>query len=106
VSNLEKQTKISFLFLGLFILFSVLHNLTFGLTGLEEPVFFTLSLASFLAFALSLAYSSVTYARSGKPKDLWKLGFLGLLGIFGFFPRFGSGFFGLYGFFGFFGLKK
>jgi len=101
-----KQTKISFLLLGLAVLSAVLHNAVFGLFGVEEPVFFSLTLLLFLGFLVSLSYNIITYIRKGKPKDLWKLGWLGLLGLVGLLPGFGPGFYGLYGFFGFFGLRK
>jgi len=59
-----------------------------------------------LAFAGSLFYNVFTYKTKGKPKDIWRLGWIGLLGLLGLLPGFGPGFFGLYGFFGFFGIKK
>lgn len=103
---MEKQTKISFGLLALSIVLAVLHNALYGLIGIEEPVFFSLTLLLALAFVISLAYNIFTYSQKGKPKDLWKIGWLGLLGLIGLLPRFGPGFYGLYGFFGFFGLKK
>lgn len=103
---MEKQTKVSYLLLGFFILFGFIHNFVYALFSLEEPVFFSLSLLSFFAFLGSIIYSLITYFRKGRPKDIWKLGWLGLLGLLGFSSRFGTRFYGLYGFFGFFGLKK
>lgn len=103
---MEKQTRITYLLLGLAVLLSVLHNLVYALFGVEEPVFFSLTLLSFLGFLVSIGYNIFTYIRRGKPKDLWKVGWLGLLGLVGLLPNFGSGFYGLYGFFAFFGLKK
>lgn len=101
-----KQIKISLLILILAVISAVLHNAVYGLFGFEEPVFFSLTLLLFLAFVVSIGFNIFTYIRKGKPKDLWKLGWLGLLGLIGFLPNFGPGFYGLYGFFAFFGLRK
>lgn len=103
---MEKQTKISFRLLGLAVVLAILHNAVYGFFGVEEPVFFSLALLLFLAFLVSLGFNIFTYIRKGKPKDLWKLGWLGLLGLVGFLPNFGPGFYGLYGFFALFGLRK
>jgi hypothetical protein len=103
---MEKQTKLSYQLVAAFFILAVLHNLVYGLLGMEEPFFFTLSLLSFLGFILSLFYNIFTYLKKGIPQDIWKLGWLGLLGLVGLLPRFGSEFYGLYGFFAFFGLKK
>lgn len=103
---MEKQTKISYWLLAGFFVFSILHNFVYGLVGIEEPVFFSLSLLLFLTFIFSIFYNIFTYIKKGTPEDLWKLGWFGLLGLIGFLPRFGPGFYGLYGFFGFFGLRK
>jgi len=102
---MEKQTKITYLFFGLAILSSVLHNAVFAIFKFEEPVFFFLSLISILCFILSIIYNTFTYIRKGKPEDLWKLGWLGLFGLIGLLPNFGLGFYGLFGFYGFFGAK-
>lgn len=103
---MEKQTKLSYYLLGLSIISSVLHNVVYGLFGIEEAIFFSLTLLLALAFIISIFYNIFTYIKNGKPKDLWKLGWLGLLGLIGFLSNFGPGFYGLYGFFGFFGLRK
>ena len=103
---MEKQTKITYLLLVGGVVGSIIHNLIYGAFLVEEPVFFLISIFSFLAFIASIPYSLFTYKTQGKPKDLWKLGWLGLLGLIGLLPNFGPGLYGLYGFFGFFGLKK
>jgi len=103
---MEKQTKLSYYLLASSIISSVLHNVVYGLFGVEEAIFFSLTLLLALAFIISIFYNIFTYIKNGKPKDLWKLGWLGLLGLIGFLPNFGPGFYGFYGFFGFFGLKK
>jgi len=61
-----KQIKISFLLLGLAVLFSVSHNMVYALFGIEEPVFFSLTLLLFLAFVVSIPYNIFTYIRKGK----------------------------------------
>lgn len=103
---MEKQTKLPYWLLASSIISSILHNVVYGLSGVEEPIFFSLTLLLALAFIVSVFYNIFTYIKNGKPKDLWKLGWLGLLGLIGFLPNFGPGFYGFYGFFGFFGLKK
>jgi len=102
----EKQTKTSYFLLAVAVASSILHNLIYGLFGVEEPVFFALALLLFFAFLASIIYNLYTYKKRGEPKDLWKLGWLGLLGWLGFFSRFGPRLYGFYGFFGFFGLKR
>ena len=103
---MEKQTKITYWFLAGGVISSIIHNLVYALFNFEEPVFFFISLLAFLGFLLSIPFNIVTYKLKGKPKDLWKLGWLGLIGLLGFLPWFGYGFYGFYGFFGFFGLRK
>ncbi len=103
---MEKQTKITYLLLVGGVVGSIIHNLIYGSLGVEEPVFFFVSVFSFLAFFASIPFNLFTYKTKGKPKDLWKLGWLGILGLVGLLPNFGPGFYGLYGFFGFFGFKK
>lgn len=103
---MEKQTKLSYWLIVSSIICATLHNLTYGLLGIEEPIFFLLTLLFFFAFIVSVVYNIFTYIKEGEPKDLWKLGWLGLFGPLGFIPRFGASFYGLYGFFAFFGLEK
>lgn len=103
---MEKQTRLSYWLLFSSIICSILHNAVYGLFGIEEPIFFSLTLFLALAFIVCVFYNIFTYKTKGTPKDLWKLGWLGLLGLIGLLPNFGPGFYGLYGFFGFFGLRK
>lgn len=102
---MSKQVKLSYLLFVLAIIFSILHNLIYALFKFEEPVFFILVLLSFLGFFVSIIYNLITYITKGKPKDLWKLGWLGLFGLVGLIPGFRCGLFGFFGFFGFFGAK-
>jgi len=103
---MQKQTKISYWLITGAIISVILHNAIYGLFGVEEPVFFILTLLLALAFVVSVVYNIVTYIRKGTPKDLWKLGWLGLLGLMGLIPGFGPGFYGFFGFYAFFGLKR
>lgn len=103
---MSQQIKITYIFFGLAILSSILHNLIYGIFKLEEPVFFMLAILAFLAFVVAVIYNLIRYLIKGQPKDLWKLAFLGLFGLIGLIPNFGPGFYGFFGFFGFFGAKK
>lgn len=102
---MEKQTKITYWTLAIAIFSAILHNLIFALTGIEEAVFFFLTLIAALGFAISVVYNIILHRTKGKPKDIWKLGFLGLVGLIGLIPKF-TGFFGFFGFFAFFGLRN
>ena len=103
---MTKPVKITYIFFGLAVLSSFLHNAIYGIFKIEEPVFFMLALILFLAFIGSIIYNLITYFAKGKPKDIWKLAFLGLIGLIGLIPNFGPGFYGFFGFFGFFGARK
>lgn len=103
---MEKQTKTTFWLIGGSILFSILHNFVYGAFGIEEPLLFFLCLGLFLGFLASVVYNIFTYRTKGKPKDLWRLGWLGILGLLGALPDFKKGFFSFYAFFGFYGLKR
>ncbi len=103
---MEKQTKISYWFLFGGIGGSVVHNFVYGLFKIEEPIFFFISIFSFIAFLVSLIFNLITYKLKGRPKDLWCLSWIGLFGLLGFLKSFGPRFFGLYAFFAFFGFKK
>lgn len=103
---MEKQTKISCWLFSLVLLLSILHNAVFGLFRIEEPVFFILALMFAFGFAVSVIYNTATYIKKGRPRDLWKIGFIGLFGLIGLWPKFGAGFYGFFAFFAFFGLKK
>ena len=103
---MEKPTKITFgLILGS-ILSAILHNLVYGLFGSEEAFFFLLCLGLFLGFLVAVVYNVFTYRTRGKPKDLWRLGWLGVLGLIGALPGFKKVFSAFYAFFGFYGLKR
>lgn len=103
---MEKQTKITFWLISGSILVAIVHNFVYGALGIEEPLLFLLCLGLFLGFLVSVVYNIFTYRTKGKPKDLWRLGWLGLLGLLGTLPGFKKGFFGFFGFYGFFGLKR
>lgn len=103
---MEKQTKVTFWMIGGSIVSSIFHNFVYGAFGVEEPLFFLLGLGLFLGFLVSVVYNVFTYRTKGKPKDLWKLGWLGLLGLLGALPGFTKGFFAFYAFFGFYGLER
>lgn len=100
---MEKHTKLIYLFLLIYIVSTVTHNLYYVFTSIEETPLFIVAMASLVLFLLSILYGVFSFIRKGKPKDLWKVGWIGFLGFLGFIPGFGIGFFGLYGFYGFFG---
>jgi uncharacterized membrane protein HdeD (DUF308 family) len=101
---MEKQTKITYILVGLSILSVILHNALYGLFEIEEPVFFVLTFVFAISFVISVICRTISYFRKGEPKDLWKLGFLGLLGLLGLVST--PGFYGFFGFFGFFGARS
>ena len=101
---MTKQTKITYILIGLSTLFVILHNAFYGFFKIEEPVFFTLTFIFAISFIISVIYNTISYFRKGEPKDLWKLGFLGLLGLLGLITT--PGFYGFFGFFGFFGARN
>jgi len=103
---MTKSTILSYLLFGLFIVSVFLHNAIYALFLIEEPVFFILSLFLFFIFLVLVFYNVTTYATTGKPKDLWKLGWIGLFGLIALVPGFSYGLFGFFGFFAFFGTKK
>ncbi len=103
---MTKSVILSYLLFGLSIVSGFVHNAIYGLFLVEEPVFFMLNLIFFLAFLISVFYNIVIYMKTGKPKDLWKLGWIGLFGLIALVPGFSYGLFGFFGFFGFFGAKK
>ena len=71
---MEKGTKLTYLLLVTAILSSVLHNLVSACLGIEEPVFFFLTLIAAAAFLVSIPVNLYTYKTKGRPKDLWRLG--------------------------------
>ena len=102
---MEKHTKITYILFIITIVSAIIHNVFYGIFKFEEPLFFTLTIAGALAFAGSVVYNIILHRTKGKPKDIWKLGFLGLVGLLGLIPGF-TGFFGFFGFFAFFGLRN
>lgn len=102
---MEKQTKTTFYLLGSAVFAVLFHNLIYELFGVEEPVFFSLALLLALVFVVSVAADVYSYLNKGKPKDIWKLGWLGLLGLFGAITG-NLAFTAFYVFFAFFGFKK
>jgi Mn2+/Fe2+ NRAMP family transporter len=103
---MEKQTKITYILVGLSVLSVILHNAFYGLFKIEEPVFFILTFVFAISFVISVIYSTISYFKKGEPKDLWKLGWIGFLGLLGLIPTLSYGFFGFFGFLGFFGAKS
>ena len=101
---MEKQVKIIYILIGLTILSVILHNAFYGLFKIEEPVFFISTFIFAISFVVSVIYSTISYFKKGKPRDLWKLGFLGLLGLLGLVAT--PGLYGFFGFFGFFGARS
>lgn len=95
---MEKQTKISYTLLALYIAAFIL--------SIYSEMFAVAALVLLVLFFLSLLFNVFMYLRTGKPKDVWKFGWIGFLGFLGFVPGLGVAFFGLYGFYGFFGFKK
>lgn len=105
---MDRGTKTSYLLLLSFVIYLVANYLLL-LSSPESTAVVALQFAGlliFILFVISMLVNIFTYLRNGKPKDLWKLGFIGIIGFLGFLPGFGQGFFGLYGFYGFFGFKN
>jgi len=101
---MEKQTKITYILVGLSVLSVILHNAFYGLFKIEEPVFFILTFVFAISFVISVIYYTISYIKKGEPRDLWKIGFLGLFGLIGLIAS--PGFYGLFGLFGFFGARS
>ena len=101
---MEKQIKTIYILAGLSILSFILHNVFYGFFKVEEAVFFILTFVFAFSFVAFVLCSTVSCFKKGKPRDLWKLGFLGLLGLLGLAA--GSGFYGFFGFFSFFGTRN
>ena len=70
---MKKQTKITFILLGLAVLSAILHNAVFAIFEIEEPVFFILTLLFALAFVVSVFWNLILILRDmlgkKKPKD-------------------------------------
>ncbi len=81
---MEKDVLICF---GLFFVAfgsAIIHNVIYGF-GVEEPVFFLISVASFVGFFIYLVFLVAKRIMTGRPRELWKLGYLGFAGFLGFF---------------------
>ena len=102
---MEKATKTTYILFGLAVGFSIWHNVLYGLSLVEEPVSFILSLLFLLGFIVLLVYNTISFVQKREPKDLWKLGWLGIFGLIGLLPNFKDGFFGFFGFFAFLGAR-
>ncbi len=102
----ERQTSLTFALAGLAMLSLLSHEFFSAHFNLRNPSLFPLAFLYIFAFPLMLIYDVYTYHHEGKPKDLWKIGFLGLFGILGALPRLEVSFYGFFGLFAFFGLKK
>ncbi len=66
---MKKQTKITFILLGLTVLSTILHNVFYAIFEVEEPVFFILTLLFALGFVVSVFWSLILMLRKKKPKD-------------------------------------
>jgi hypothetical protein len=98
---MEKQTKITYLLAILLVFVSIFQKEVFKL---EEP--FILIFPFAFGFVLSVIQNTFSYFRKGKPKDLWKIGFIAFFGLIGLLPGFSYGFFGFFGLIGFFGARS
>jgi len=103
LNNMQKQTKTTYILLGLVILSVFVHNALYGFFKIEEPVSFILVFLFTLGFVLSVVQNTINYIRKGEPGDLWKLGWIGLFGLLGLVGS--AGLYGFFGFFGFFGTR-
>lgn len=103
---MEKRTKLLYALFGTAVLSAILHNVVSGVLGSEEAVLFTLTLLSGAAFVVLAVASAVSSVRSGKPKDLWKVGWLGLFGFVGLIPGSSPKLCYLFVLFGFFGCSR
>ncbi|MBR9680606.1 MAG: hypothetical protein GOU98_02155 [Candidatus Altiarchaeota archaeon] len=104
---MKNGVKLTYTLAILSILFPILHNVFYAIFGIEEAVFFLLSLLVIVLFPISAVFNFYTYKKTGEPKNIWKLGFLGLLGpLLVVLLNTSNSMLGLMGFFGFFALKK
>lgn len=103
---MEKQTLITFVLLVLGAVSIILHNLLSVMLDKEEAISFFFGIILMSLFILSVFYNIWTLSRSGRPKDIWKLGYIAFLGLLGIIPNFNFGFFGFLGFLGFFTFKN
>ncbi len=105
---MEKQTQLSYLLAGLYILSKFLHNPYYSIFGSGDyeiaKIFLLIFDAVWILFGISVLYNVITYIKKGKPQDLWKLGWLGFIGLLGLIIIPGISVLSV--FMGFFGLKK
>ncbi|MEK7203007.1 MAG: hypothetical protein AAB653_01700 [Patescibacteria group bacterium] len=107
---MEKSIKITYiLFLATFI-GVITHNLVSGVLGMEDFLFFIISMMLLVLFIGSVFYNLFSYLKFHKPEGIWMLGWLGFFGLLGLLAgeninsiRF---FYAWFVFFGFFGFKK
>lgn len=100
---IEDKTFLPFWLIGSAIIAAIIHTLIFTFTGYEEPTLFFLTFILIASFLIAVIYDITTFLNQGKPKDLWKLGWLGVLGSLSLW-LWPMVFF--YVFFAFFGLNK
>jgi len=55
--------KKAILLLVMTVVSSILHNLIYGLTGIEEPVFFLLTLIFLFGFVVLVIYMIIKYLK-------------------------------------------
>jgi FtsH-binding integral membrane protein len=103
ISKRVKQVYISFLIVAVL---AVLHGLLNLVYDKQEWISLLFLLLSLIVFIIAITYSTMEFAITKEPSDLWKVGFLGLFGLIGLIPGVGYGFFGLFGLFGFFGSRQ
>ena len=100
---IEKETLLPLWLFSTAVCTVVIHNAIYAIFGVEESIFFFVSLVLILAFWISIIYDINIYLTKGQPADIWKLGFLGVFGVLSIFAPIMIIF---YGFFIFFGLRK
>lgn len=105
---MEKQTQISYLLFGLYVLSKFLHNPIYSIFSQADynkvKIFVLIFNFVFVLFVISILFNVITYVKKGEPKDLWKLGWIGFLGLLGLF--FIPGVSAVSSLLGFFGLRK
>jgi hypothetical protein len=102
---MTKRIILCYVLIVLSALFAVLHNSLSSAAKGENFTFFLLTIVFTCGFVASVLYCTISYIKTGRPEDLWKLGWVGLLGLLGLIPQFTYGLFGFFGFFGFFGAR-
>jgi len=100
---IEDKTFLPFWLVGSATISAIVYSLIYAFTGYREPTLFFLIFILLASFLLAVISDIITYLNQGKPKDLWKLGWLGVLGGLSLWV-WPMVFF--YVFFAFFGLKR